>query len=147
LTKSPCKARQVHNGVTISCQTRPFATKFFFDSIKWVSLVLSADGNTIIFWPFWSSCMHKCIPLLDLRFLCVDYCFEEANIDVCMLPMFGWDKVLVHATGSKQDEVWRLNAFIFSAHTGPTQALRTTLGESMYLDRWNSKMDHYKIIT
>jgi hypothetical protein len=38
--------------------------KYFFDSIKWVSLVLSADGNTIIFWPFWSSCMHKCIPLL-----------------------------------------------------------------------------------
>jgi hypothetical protein len=26
--------------------------KYFFDSIKWVSLVLSADGNTIIFWPF-----------------------------------------------------------------------------------------------
>jgi hypothetical protein len=26
--------------------------KIFFDSIKRVSLVLSADGNTIIFWPF-----------------------------------------------------------------------------------------------
>jgi hypothetical protein len=43
--------------------------KIFFDSIKRVSLVLSADGNTIIFWPFWSSCMHRCMPLLDLRFL------------------------------------------------------------------------------
>jgi hypothetical protein len=44
--------RQVQNGVTISCQTRPFATKFFFDSKKRVSLVFSADGNTIVFWPF-----------------------------------------------------------------------------------------------
>jgi hypothetical protein len=26
--------------------------KIFFESIKWVSLVLSADGKTIIFWPF-----------------------------------------------------------------------------------------------
>jgi hypothetical protein len=24
----------------------------FFDSIKWVSLVLSANFNTIVFWPF-----------------------------------------------------------------------------------------------
>jgi hypothetical protein len=24
----------------------------FFDSIKRVSLVLSADGNTLVFWPF-----------------------------------------------------------------------------------------------
>jgi hypothetical protein len=70
----PWIPRQVHNGVTISCQTRPFATNFF-ESIKRVSLVLSADGNTIVFWPFWSSCMHKCIPLLDLRFLCVTHTY------------------------------------------------------------------------
>jgi hypothetical protein len=67
----PWIPRQANNGVTISCQTRPFDTKnIFFDSIKRVSLVLSADGDTIVFWSFWSSCMHKCIPLPDLRFLC-----------------------------------------------------------------------------
>ncbi len=43
--------------------------KIFCNSIKQVSLVSSADVNTIIFWPFWSSCMHKCILLLELRFL------------------------------------------------------------------------------
>jgi hypothetical protein len=30
---------------------------------------LSADGNTIVFWPFWSSCIHKCMPLRGVRFL------------------------------------------------------------------------------
>ncbi len=39
--------------------------KKFCNSIKQVSLVSSADVNTIIFWPFWSSCMHKCILLLE----------------------------------------------------------------------------------
>jgi hypothetical protein len=39
--------------------------------------------------------------------------------------------LLVNATGSKQDKVWRLGAFIFSAHTGLTQALSTTLGETI----------------
>ncbi len=39
--------------------------KIFWNSIKQVSLVSSADVNTIIFWPFWSSCMHKCILLLE----------------------------------------------------------------------------------
>ncbi len=39
--------------------------KIFCNSIKQVSLVSSADVNTIIFWPFWSSCMHKCILLLE----------------------------------------------------------------------------------
>jgi hypothetical protein len=29
--------------------------------------------NTIVFWPFWLSCMHKCMQLLDLRFLCCTY--------------------------------------------------------------------------
>jgi hypothetical protein len=54
MTERPCKARQVHNGVTVSCQTSPFATKkiFFFDSIKSVSLALPADGNTIVFGRF-----------------------------------------------------------------------------------------------
>jgi hypothetical protein len=40
----------------------------FWNGIKQVSLVSSADVNT--FFPFWLSCMHKCIPFLDLRFLC-----------------------------------------------------------------------------
>jgi len=39
--------------------------KIFCNSIKQVSLVSSVDVNTIIFWPFWSSCVHKCILLLE----------------------------------------------------------------------------------
>jgi hypothetical protein len=53
---------QVHNGVTISCLTKPFATKnIFFDSIKRVSQVLSADGNTIVFGHFdRPACINAC---------------------------------------------------------------------------------------
>jgi hypothetical protein len=41
---------KVHNGVNISSQTRLFTTeKIFCNSLKQVSLVSSADVNTIIF--------------------------------------------------------------------------------------------------
>jgi hypothetical protein len=37
--------------------------------VKWVSLVMSADVNaTLIFRPCCSSCMHKCIPLLECTY-------------------------------------------------------------------------------
>jgi hypothetical protein len=46
----PWKPWQVRNDVAISCQTRSFATKtIFFDDLKRVGLLFSADGNTIIF--------------------------------------------------------------------------------------------------
>jgi hypothetical protein len=35
------------------------------------SLAMSAGANPTIFGPIWSSCMHKCILLLVLRFLWV----------------------------------------------------------------------------
>jgi hypothetical protein len=44
---------RVHNSVNISCQTRLFTTeKILCNSIKQVSLVFSADVNTIVFGPF-----------------------------------------------------------------------------------------------
>jgi hypothetical protein len=43
--------------------------KIFCNSIKQVSLVSSADVITIVFWPFWSSCMHKCILLLEFTMI------------------------------------------------------------------------------
>jgi hypothetical protein len=49
----PWIPRQVNNGVNISCQTRLITSeKIFCNSIKQVSLVFSADVNTIVFWPF-----------------------------------------------------------------------------------------------
>jgi hypothetical protein len=36
-----------------------------------------------------------------------------------------WKEMLVNATGSKKDEVWWLNAFIFSVHSSLAQALST----------------------
>jgi hypothetical protein len=39
----------------------------FLDMIKWVSLAMSADGNSMNYQPFWSPCMHKCTPLLVLQ--------------------------------------------------------------------------------
>jgi hypothetical protein len=38
---------------------------FFFDSMKWVILVFSEDGNTIIICP---PCLHKCIHFYFLDF-------------------------------------------------------------------------------
>jgi hypothetical protein len=50
MDKYPWKPRHVHNG---SDRLGKFTTKILcFDSIEWVSLVLSADGNTNIYRPF-----------------------------------------------------------------------------------------------
>jgi hypothetical protein len=44
IDENPLKARQVHNGVAISCRTGSFATRIFFpDCIKLVSLALSCQ--------------------------------------------------------------------------------------------------------
>jgi hypothetical protein len=48
--------------------------------------------------------------------------------------------ILVNATGSKLDEVWWLNDFIFSVHTGHTLGLSTTVGHTTWM-KWYSKMD------
>jgi hypothetical protein len=49
--------------------------------------------------------------------------------------------LLVNTSGSKQDKVWRLNAFIFWwSHRSNASAEYNTWRN--YLDRWNSKIDN-----
>jgi hypothetical protein len=68
--------------------------KIFCNSIKQVSLFSSDDVNIIVFWPFWSSCMHKCIPLLDLRFL---WSKDETEAKVA------WPPILIMWTTPRSD--------------------------------------------
>jgi hypothetical protein len=43
---------------------------FLYVFIKKGSLAMYSGSNTSNNWQIWLSCMHKCIPLLVLRFLC-----------------------------------------------------------------------------
>jgi hypothetical protein len=67
----PCKARQVQSRCSPSWQTSLCTTKNVFVGImEGGSPAMSAGANPVIFGPISPSCMHKCILLLVLRFLC-----------------------------------------------------------------------------
>jgi hypothetical protein len=91
---------KVHNGVATSWQTRSFDSKNnIFDIIKWVSLFLSADGNTTIFGPIRPSCMHKCILHLFLRFLCARPCQSFAVLMLILDSLVQASSISMAASG------------------------------------------------